>query len=58
MKQLEQIWRDQNATDNGPLALPRSAETDACLMDRCSQRSAAVEASAESARSPPEADLR
>ena len=28
MKQLEQICRDQNATDNGPLVLPRSAETE------------------------------
>ena len=31
MKQLVQICRDQNATDNGPLALPRSAETDGCM---------------------------
>ena len=28
MKQLVQICRDQNATDNGPLALPRSVETE------------------------------
>ena len=28
MTQLVQICRDQNATDNGPLALPRSAETE------------------------------
>ena len=28
MKQLEQICKDQNVTDNGPLALPRSAETE------------------------------
>jgi len=28
MKQLEQICRDQNATEDGPLALPRSADTE------------------------------